>query len=152
MILGGYGQFATGLTSTPTPLDIRFNKCIQKIQYSKTPDPATDEPPVTITCADGETLQADAVVVTASLGILKAGDIKFEPDLPERKKGAISRLGFGLLNKVRKWKNSIDGRLCLYMIIHSGIQIVILLDHCGLLRTATGIVKNSMKLGEVDST
>ncbi len=43
----------------------------------------------------------DAVIVTASLGVLKRGGIHFSPALPERKLGAIKRLGFGVLNKVK---------------------------------------------------
>ena len=42
----------------------------------------------------------DAVVVTASLGVLKAGSINFDPPLPKWKSDAINRLGFGNLNKV----------------------------------------------------
>ncbi|KAK9846501.1 hypothetical protein WJX81_005367 [Elliptochloris bilobata] len=42
----------------------------------------------------------DAVVVTAPLGCLKAGDICFQPPLPEAKLAAIRNLGYGLLNKV----------------------------------------------------
>ncbi|KAL0399354.1 UNVERIFIED_CONTAM: Lysine-specific histone demethylase 12 [Sesamum radiatum] len=34
------------------------------------------------------------------LGVLKKGNIRFEPELPEKKVAAIERLGFGLLNKV----------------------------------------------------
>ena len=45
-------------------------------------------------------LHADAVVVTAPLGVLKRGAIAFNPPLPERKQKAIARLGFGNLNKV----------------------------------------------------
>jgi monoamine oxidase len=104
MILGGYGLLANGLASTPNPLDIRFNQCVNKISYTRTENrhtPEIDEAPVTITCADGEIIQADAVVVTVSLGVLKSGGITFEPELPDRKKEAVSRLGFGLLNKVR---------------------------------------------------
>ncbi len=41
------------------------------------------------------------MIVTASLGVLKRGGIQFSPALPERKLGAIKRLGFGVLNKVR---------------------------------------------------
>ena len=48
------------------------------------------------TCTAG-----DAVIVTASLGVLKRGGIQFSPALPERKLGAIKRLGFGVLNKVK---------------------------------------------------
>lgn len=43
----------------------------------------------------------DAVLVTAPLGVLKKGAISFSPPLPERKLGAIQRMGFGVLNKVR---------------------------------------------------
>ena len=43
----------------------------------------------------------DAVLVTAPLGVLKKGSIRFSPPLPERKLGAIQRMGFGVLNKVR---------------------------------------------------
>lgn len=42
----------------------------------------------------------DAVLVTVSLGVLKRGDIKFEPALPENKQRAIHRLGMGILDKV----------------------------------------------------
>jgi len=45
-------------------------------------------------------LEADVVICTLPLGVLKAGDIKFEPPLPQRKQKAITRLGFGTLNKV----------------------------------------------------
>ena len=43
---------------------------------------------------------ADRVIVTVPLGVLKAETIVFDPPLPERKRKAIDRLGFGLLNKV----------------------------------------------------
>lgn len=46
------------------------------------------------------TFFADAVVVTTPLGVMKKGDIVFNPPLSDRKLGAISRLGFGNLNKV----------------------------------------------------
>jgi len=42
----------------------------------------------------------DAVLVTVPLGVLKKGNLKFDPPLPERKLGAIQRMGFGVLNKV----------------------------------------------------
>jgi lysine-specific histone demethylase 1 len=46
--------------------------------------------------------QADAALVTVPLGVLKKGGLVFQPPLPARKQGAIKRLGFGLLNKVRQ--------------------------------------------------
>jgi len=45
-------------------------------------------------------LQADAVVISLPLGVLKANAVAFDPPLPLRKQHAIDRLGFGILNKV----------------------------------------------------
>ncbi|KAL5976218.1 Lysine-specific histone demethylase 1 2 [Asimina triloba] len=47
-----------------------------------------------------QVFQADMVLCTVPLGVLKNRTIKFEPELPARKLSAIDRLGFGLLNKV----------------------------------------------------
>lgn len=44
--------------------------------------------------------RGDAVIITAPLGVLKAGALTFHPPLPEWKTQAINNLGFGLLNKV----------------------------------------------------
>ncbi|CAN5636900.1 FAD-dependent oxidoreductase [soil metagenome] len=46
------------------------------------------------------TVTADRVIVTVPLGVLKAETIVFDPPLPAAKRDAITRLGFGLLNKV----------------------------------------------------
>ena len=40
------------------------------------------------------------VLVTLPLGVLKSGSVTFSPPLPERKKTAIKRLGFGTMVKV----------------------------------------------------
>lgn len=40
------------------------------------------------------------MIVTLPLGCLKAGDVQFQPALPEWKTDAIARLGNGNLNKV----------------------------------------------------
>ncbi|KAI3989944.1 hypothetical protein MKX01_003647 [Papaver californicum] len=50
--------------------------------------------------AGDQVFQADMVLCTVPLGVLKKKTIKFEPELPQRKLDAIGRLGFGLLNKV----------------------------------------------------
>ncbi|KFK38718.1 hypothetical protein AALP_AA3G150900 [Arabis alpina] len=47
-----------------------------------------------------QVFQADMILCTVPLGVLKKRCIKFEPELPRRKLAAIDRLGFGLLNKV----------------------------------------------------
>ena len=49
---------------------------------------------------------AKTVLVTVSLGVLKAGNIKFTPSLPDWKQEVIDGMGFGLLNKcVMQWNN-----------------------------------------------
>jgi monoamine oxidase len=45
-------------------------------------------------------LDGSHAVVTAPLGVLKAGSIAFTPALPARKRDAITRLGFGTFEKV----------------------------------------------------
>ena len=42
------------------------------------------------------------VIVTVPLSLLKSERIRFNPDLPEKKKAAISSLGAGLIEKVTK--------------------------------------------------
>ncbi|KAJ1395495.1 Winged helix-like DNA-binding domain superfamily [Sesbania bispinosa] len=50
--------------------------------------------------AGDQVFQADIVLCTVPLGVLKKKAISFEPELPARKLAAIERMGFGLLNKV----------------------------------------------------
>jgi monoamine oxidase len=50
--------------------------------------------------ADGATFEGDAVLVTSSIGVLRAGTIAFEPALPARKRDAIEAMRMGTLNKV----------------------------------------------------
>ncbi|MBL8777852.1 MAG: FAD-dependent oxidoreductase [Acidimicrobiales bacterium] len=54
---------------------------------------------VVVTIGDDSTYEADHVVVTVPLGVLKAGTIAFEPPLPDAKATAIERIGMGLLDK-----------------------------------------------------
>ena len=49
---------------------------------------------------DGGEAEADAVVVTVPIGVLKAGVIEFRPALPARTLAAIEGLGAGLLDKL----------------------------------------------------
>ncbi|XP_042484438.1 probable polyamine oxidase 5 [Macadamia integrifolia] len=60
--------------------------------------------PVRLCFEDGSEMVADHVIVTVSLGVLKAGIREksgmFNPPLPSFKTEAISRLGFGVVNKL----------------------------------------------------
>ncbi len=49
---------------------------------------------------DQGSFNADRVVVTLPLGVLKRGDVTFEPELPEEKQWAIEAIGMGTLNKI----------------------------------------------------
>lgn len=84
----GYNQITDHLARG---LDIRLNTIVQRIDYS------------------GDSIQiftnhrryeAEYVIVTVPIGVLKAGKIEFSPPLPERKQGAIDRMGSGVLNKL----------------------------------------------------
>ncbi|KAL5280241.1 hypothetical protein ACFFRR_004298 [Megaselia abdita] len=67
--------------------------------------------PLIITTACGLTFEADHVICTVSLAVLKEGfKSKFTPSLPERKLKAIQGLGIGTVNKVfihfeKRWWN-----------------------------------------------
>ncbi|XP_022734993.1 lysine-specific histone demethylase 1 homolog 2-like [Durio zibethinus] len=69
--------------------------------------------------AGDQAFQADMVLCTVPLGVLKRKTIRFEPELPQRKLAAIERLGFGLLNKVAMvfphvfWGEDLDTFGCL---------------------------------------
>lgn len=43
--------------------------------------------------------EADHIVVTLPLGVLQAGKVAFNPELPRKKREAIATLGMGVLNK-----------------------------------------------------
>ena len=85
---GGYSQIVDHLAAG---LDVRRGRVVQSI--------VTRGHGVTLTFADGEVMTADEAVITVPLGVLKAGDITFDPPLSEAKQAAIRRLGMGLLNK-----------------------------------------------------
>ena len=130
MIVGGYGQLAYGLASSPNALDIRYCHDVEQISYTGESNRRTaggDSPGVTILCNNGKSVQADAVVVTVSLGVLKSRKILFEPELPAQKRDAIERLGFGLINKVNLNRFRSNRRSYWCTIVPSGTQMPIAL-------------------------
>lgn len=96
MVVGGYQSVARGLLQCPTPLDVSTKFAVKSIRYHNTSFGGS----ATIESEDGVTVHADNVVCTMPLGVLKQGNVSFEPPLPDWKTGAIDRLGFGILNKV----------------------------------------------------
>ncbi|GJN39697.1 hypothetical protein PR202_gb28832 [Eleusine coracana subsp. coracana] len=90
---------------------VLYEKTVKRIEHG------LDE--VSVTVEGGQVFQADMVLCTVPLGVLKSESVVFDPELPEQKLGAIQRLGFGLLNKVAMvfphvfWDEEIDTFGCL---------------------------------------
>ncbi|KAI5465868.1 flavin-containing amine oxidoreductase-domain containing protein [Mariannaea sp. PMI_226] len=96
MVIGGYQSVARGLVECPTSLDLKTKFPVKSISYDSDDRLGS----ATIECDDGSVVDADAVVCTIPLGVLKQNNITFEPALPSWKTDVIGRLGFGILNKV----------------------------------------------------
>lgn len=76
---------------------IQLNKEVTNIKWN----PLARNEKVEISCADGSKYQADHVIFTASLGVLKARHNQiFTPNLPAEKIKAIENIGFGTLDKI----------------------------------------------------
>ncbi|KAL9242015.1 hypothetical protein vseg_016062 [Gypsophila vaccaria] len=97
----GYITIVEALASVlPSDL-IQLGRKVVKIEWQQ-----QNDRPVKLWFSDGSVMQADHVIVTVSLGVLKAGISDdfggglFTPPLPSVKKEAISRLGFGVVNKL----------------------------------------------------
>ncbi|KAJ0976059.1 hypothetical protein J5N97_018024 [Dioscorea zingiberensis] len=90
---------------------VLYQKTVTRISYG--------DPGVEVVVEGGQVFRADMVLCTVPLGVLKSSSITFDPPLPDRKLGAIERLGFGLLNKVAMvfpyvfWGEDLDTFGCL---------------------------------------
>jgi monoamine oxidase len=84
----GYDQVPRRLAAG---LDVRLKQVVTAIEHG--PDG------VVVHTAAGRH-EADRVVVTLPLGVLKKGTVAFRPALPEAKRAAIARLGMGVLDKL----------------------------------------------------
>lgn len=100
-IARGYSSVIEALASVLPAGMIQLGRKVEKIEWQMEHENGR---PVKLHFCDGATLSADHVIVTVSLGVLKHGieqnHSMFHPPLPSFKIGAISRLGFGVVNKV----------------------------------------------------
>ncbi|KAF0642948.1 hypothetical protein FPSE5266_11788 [Fusarium pseudograminearum] len=96
MVVGGYQSVARGLAQCPSPLDLKTKFPVKSVSYHTGEGMAS----AAIECEDGSVVDADAVVCTVPLGVLKQNNIVFNPPLPSWKTDVVGRLGFGILNKV----------------------------------------------------
>lgn len=95
IITNGYDKVTTFLAKN---LDIRLNTRVNKINYS------SDK--ISITSNTGA-LEADYVIISVPLGVLKNDSITFVPGLPLVKATAISKLNMGNVNKfLLKWNST----------------------------------------------
>lgn len=85
-----------------TGLNIQLNQRVSKIDYSNTKIKVTH---------NGTISNADYVLVTVPLGVLKANTIQFAPALPVEKQTAIQKVGMNCVNKflltwnIKFWDN-----------------------------------------------
>ena len=102
-LVGGFQAIAKGIASQLPSGCIHFNKEVTSIEWTQ---PAGSASPVLVRCSDGSTYEADHVIVTTSLGVLKykcgqeAPEPLFSPPLPQEKLAAIQKLGMGRVNKL----------------------------------------------------
>ncbi|KZV52477.1 lysine-specific histone demethylase 11 [Dorcoceras hygrometricum] len=87
-IPGGNGRLVRALAED---LPIFYDCAVDSVRYGSDG---------VLVYAGGREFHGDVVLCTVPLGVLKKESIEFVPELPQRKKDAIERLGFGLLNKV----------------------------------------------------
>ncbi|KAJ0698675.1 putative non-specific polyamine oxidase [Helianthus annuus] len=109
-IAKGYSSVIESLASVLPHGVIQLNKKVNVIEWqNESVKGKMGNKAVKIHFLDGTSMLADHVVVTVSLGVLKAGifnendDLgmfKFNPPLPDYKTEAISRLGYGVVNKL----------------------------------------------------
>lgn len=71
-------------------LNIQLNQRVSKIDYSNSKAKITH---------NGTITEADYVLVTVPLGVLKSGNIQFIPTLPTTKQTAIQKVGMNCVNK-----------------------------------------------------
>lgn len=68
-----------------------MNKVVRQLKV--TSDPVSGQKKIKIRTSDRNQRQADAVIVAVPLGVLKSGDLVFEPPLPSEKLKAIQAMG-----------------------------------------------------------
>ncbi|KAJ3694987.1 hypothetical protein LUZ60_000364 [Juncus effusus] len=108
-IAKGYSRIVEHLVSTLPPGTIRLGRQLRRVEWisDSCQNPHDGSAPVRLHFSDGTVESVDHVIVTVSLGVLKASigketgnGISFDPPLPDFKRAAILRLGWGVVNKL----------------------------------------------------
>lgn len=92
VVVRGFSKLVDALAEG---LDVRLGHVVESIQYGGVPGAGSAR-----VVTDRGSFEADAVISTLPLGVLKASTVSFSPPLPREKTEAIARLGMGNLTKV----------------------------------------------------
>ena len=87
-VLDGYTPIIQGISQN---YDVKLNTLVSKISVTRDG--------VKVSTNQGE-FAAHGLISTLPLGVLKKGDVIFDPPLPDVKKSAIKNLGMGVLNRI----------------------------------------------------
>lgn len=96
IVVGGYVEILNSIFQEANKtgyLKLLLNTSVVSVSYGK-------DHMAYVTTADGAKFEADVVLSTLPLGVLKAGLVEFSPALSLEKRAAIQNLGMGLQNKV----------------------------------------------------
>ena len=91
-----YANLIEKMLATLPAGSVYFNDPVTDIHYGT----KNEKHAVTVRTRANKIYKAEKVVITASLGVLKAGKINFNPPLPQRKLDSIAKCGFGALEKI----------------------------------------------------
>ncbi|XP_066497330.1 spermine oxidase [Hoplias malabaricus] len=101
---GGYQAILDIILKHMPSGSILTNKPVKGIQWDwkeESQDLGDMSCPVKVICENDEIFEADHVIVTVPLGVLKQKAASlFKPSLPKSKLDAIERLGFGVVDKI----------------------------------------------------
>ena len=87
IVINGYDKVANFLGQG---LDVRLNSSVTEINYNETKS---------LVNVNGNSIEADYVIVSVPLGVLKNNSIAFKPSLPASKLSAIQNIQMGNANK-----------------------------------------------------
>ncbi|XP_005089069.2 spermine oxidase [Aplysia californica] len=101
---GMSGLVATLAEQLP-PGVVQLNTPVSRIDWTceetDNPRQSSGSKPIRVTCENGNTIEADHVIVTISIGCLKATHkTLFQPLLPAPVQEAVEHTGFGLIGKI----------------------------------------------------
>ena len=108
----GYSSIVSALLQEISDVDIQYDSGVKEIK--------SHDSHVEIILESGGALLARTAVVTVSLGVLKSGQLAFNPKLPQDKIEAIQRTGFGQVEKCilhfdnETWETLKQGVHCLW--------------------------------------